>query len=380
VSTDWVGADLQEAEAARDRPALPHDELNPFELLNAVLQSWRVVATLLLGSAVLVTVYWALVPRTYTASTAFVPENRTQARGVPTGIAGLMGQFGVSVGGDASQSPRFYAAVLQGRELLERILLTRFPDPRSTREPRDSVPLLQILPVRGRSPADSLYNGVRRLDELMTVDVDNPTNIVRLSVDSRYPMLAAQVANRFIAYLNEFNAKTRQSQARARRTFAEGRAQQGDSELRQSEGELKTFYQRNRSWQESPQLVFEEGQLRRQVDLRAEVQRTLRREYETARIEEVNDTPVITVIEPAVPAPEPSAPHLSVLLGVALLLSSFVGVSWAVAARFVERARQRHGAPYREFLALRHEARRAIGRALGTLVPRLRRPAPPPRG
>ena len=110
------------------------------------------------------------------------------------------------------------------------------------------------------------------------------------------------------------------------------------------------------------------------------MQRTLRREYETARIEEVNDTPVITVIEPAVPAPEPSAPHLSVLLGVALLLSSFVGVSWAVAARFVERARQRHGAPYREFLALRHEARRAIGRALGTLVPRLRRPAPPPRG
>ena len=182
MSTDWVGADLQEAEAARAGVALPHDELNPFELLNAVLRSWRIVATLLLGSTALVTVYWALVPWTYTASTAFVPESRSQTRGVPTGIAGLMGQFGVSVGADASQSPRFYAAVLKGRELLERILLTRFPDPRDAREPRDSVTLLQVLAVRGRSPADSLFNGVRSLDEKVSVDVDNLTNIVRLQI------------------------------------------------------------------------------------------------------------------------------------------------------------------------------------------------------
>ena len=377
MSTDWVSAGVQEAEAPRERQAVPQEELNPFELLNALLRSWRVIAILMLGSAALATLYWARLPWTYTASAAFVPESRSQSRGVPSGLAGLMGQFGVAVGPDASQSPRFYAAVLKGRELLERILLTGFPDPRGGGAPRDSVTLLQLLGVEGRSPADSLHNGVLTLDALVGVDVDNATNIVRVSVDSRYPTLAAQVANRFLTYLNEFNAETRQSQARARRLFAGARAQEGDTALRQSETQLKTFYERNRSWQESPQLVFEEGQLRRQVDLRAELQRTLRREYETARIEEVNDTPVITVIEPATPPTQPSEPRLGALLGVALLLSGFIGVSWAIAARFVERARHRSSAPYREFLALRHDARRQIGRALGALVPRLRRPAPP---
>ena len=123
MSGEWAGTDLQDAELPRQRD----DELNPFELPNAVLRSWRVVAALVLGAIALVLVYWALVPRTYTASVAFVPENRNQARNVPTGIAGLIGQFGVSLGSDGNQSPRFYAAVLKGRALTEQILLSRFP-------------------------------------------------------------------------------------------------------------------------------------------------------------------------------------------------------------------------------------------------------------
>lgn len=379
MSGGWVDANVQDAETRRDRGTsperlapLPEDELSPFELLNTVLRSWRILAALLIGTAALVTAYWALVPRTYTASVAFVPENRSQTRGVPTGLAGLIGQFGVSLGADGNQSPRFYAAVLQGRELTERILLTRFPDPRSVREPRDTVTLLELLGVRGRSAADSLYRGVLRLGQLVSVEVDNPTNIIRVSVDSRYPALAAQVANRFIVCLNEFNAQTRQSQARARRLFVEARVREAEADLRQGEGELRTFYERNRFWQESPQLVFEEGQLRRQVDVRGEVQRSLRREYETARIEEVNDTPVITVIEPAVPPPQPSEPRLGELLGVAMLFSGFLGLSWAVVARFVERARLQHGARYQEYVALRQQARRDIAGILRTLVPKSR--------
>ena len=373
MSGDWAGADLQDAELDRPGGTQRDDELNPFELPNAVLRSWRVVAALVVGAVALVVAYWALVPRTYTASVAFVPENRNQSRGVPTGIAGLIGQFGVSLGSDGTQSPRFYAAVLKGRALTEQLLLSRFPDPRGGRQPGDSATLLQLLGVKGLNSVDSLHNGVLALDQLVAVDVDNLTNIVRLTVDSHYPTLAAQVANRLVDYLNEFNAKTRQSQARARRVFVEARVQEGESDLRQGETELKTFYERNRSWQESPQLVFEEGRLRRQVDLRQEVQRTLRREYETARIEEVNDTPVITVIEPATLPTQPSAPRLGALLGIALLFSVFIAVSWAVVARFMERARHRHSAPYGEFVALRREARRQIGRALGLLAPGSRR-------
>ncbi|MGH7546743.1 MAG: hypothetical protein ACREMM_01055, partial [Gemmatimonadales bacterium] len=68
-------------------------------------------------------------PRTYTATIAFVPEARPQAR-LPSALSGFFGQLGLSLGAEASESPRFYATVLKGRELMERVLLTAFADPR----------------------------------------------------------------------------------------------------------------------------------------------------------------------------------------------------------------------------------------------------------
>lgn len=356
------------------RQVPPHsdDEPNPFELLNAILQRWRVLAAGLLVSAGLVTVYWAVVPRTYTATTAFVPEVRGQTR-LPSGLSGFFGQLGLSLGGDANESPRFYATVLKGRELMERVLLSAFADPARGTAPGDSLPLLQILRVPGRNYADSLHNGVKQLDQLVSAEVDNPTNIVRVNVDAHDPALAAAVADRFVAYLNDFNTNRRQSRAHERRQFAEARVTNAEAELRRAEEAVKTFRERNRGWQESPELVFEEGRLRRQVDISQEVYLTLRREYETARIEEVNDTPVITVIEPAAVPQEPSKPRLGFLLSLAIVLTAFAGVSWALATRYVDRVRRDNLAPYREFVALRQRARREIGDAVRSATSKLRR-------
>ena len=79
----------------------------------------------------------------------------------------LAGQLGIPLGMDPTQSPRFYAEVLTSRELLARVLLTKFPDPRRPAA-GDSIPLLAILRVRGgiwgaKSAADSLDRGVRKL-------------------------------------------------------------------------------------------------------------------------------------------------------------------------------------------------------------------------
>jgi tyrosine-protein kinase Etk/Wzc len=355
-------------------PPSPDDEPSPFELVNAVLQRWRITAAAVLVSAVLATVYWAVAARTYTATAAFVPESRSQAR-LPTGLSGFFGQLGMSLGADANESPRFYASVLKGRELSERILLTTFPVPSSgtTDPPRDSLPLLGILKVRGRNRADSIYNGVQELDRLVSAEVDNPTNIVRVSVEAPDPALAAAVANRLIEYLNDFNTNRRQSRAHERRRFAEDRAANAEAELTRVEEAVRTFRERNRDWQESPDLSFQEGRLRRQVDIAQEVYLTLKREYETARIDEVNDNPIITVIERAVPPQEPSEPRFGFLLTLAIVLSAFAGVCWALVTRYFDRARRENLGPYREFVALRQQARQEIGDAVRSATSKLRR-------
>src|SRR6266581_2312244 len=283
------------------------DEPRPLELVNLLLRRRRVLVGLPVAAALVTAALSLLVPATYTATTTFVP----------------------AAGAGASAA--------------------------------DSATMLKILGSGGHDRADSLYRGVKKVRKLVSTDVDRKTNVVRLSVDAHDPVLAARVANRFIAYLNEFNAKTRQSQARERRKFAEDRLAEAEADLRRAEEDLKGFYQRNRSWQQAPQLVFEEGQLRRQVDVRQEVYLTLRREYETARIDEANDVPVITVIDAAVPPTRKSSPKRRLLAVLALLGGGAVAVVWALATDHMARLRREDDGAYREFRGLIEEAQRELG-------------------
>src|SRR5437899_308376 len=327
--------------------------------LNTVLRRAPVVFGLPLVAALLTGLVTLVVPPTYTATTTFVPEVRSQNR-LPAGLVGLAGQLGVSIGADPSQSPRFYGDVVRSRELLERTLLTRYRNPDGGAGAADSTTLLRILRVDGRTLADSLARGVKRLDELIAVRVDVQTSIVRVSVDTRDPGLAAAVANRVVEYLNEFNTHKRQSQARERRRFSEERVVAADSELRRAEEAVKTFYERNRGWQQAPELVFEETRLRRQVDIRQQIYLTLEREYETARIDEVNDTPVITVIDPAVAPEERSHPQRRLLVAMALALGALMAILWAFGAEYVDRLRHDPEAEYRELRSLTQRVRQEV--------------------
>jgi len=315
-------------------------ELTLLDLLVVLRRRWRLVVGLPFAMAAVAAVVSLVMRPTYTASTTFVPEAGVGANS-PASLAGLAGQFGLSIGADASRSPRFYADVLKSRELIERVLLARYVDPRTAKS--DSARLLEILGIEGRSAADSLSRGVRKLSDLVSTRVDIQTAVVRLSVKARYPGLAAAVANRMIGYLNEFNTQTRQSQARERRRFVEQRIIGAEAELRSAEGDLRAFYERNRSWQQSPQLMFEEGRLRRQLDIRQEVYLTLKREFETARIEEVNDTPVITVIDAAVAPQLRTRPRRTLMVILGFLLGAILGVFGAVAAPYVDQVRRGMG-------------------------------------
>ena len=347
------------------RTSAEKTDVTLFDLATVLVKHRRMVLGLPFVTAVAAALISFAIHPSFSATTTFVPEAGPNSR-LPAGLAGLAGQFGLSIGADASRSPRFYADVLKSREVLERVLRTHYADPRPTAQPRDTILLLDLLELRGRSAADSLSKGVRMLRNMISTQIDNQTSIVRLTVDSRYPDLAAGIANRLITYLNDFNAQTRQSQARERRKFVEQRVTSAELELRAAEGALRSFLERNRSWQQSPQLVFEEGRLRRQVDIRQEVYLTLTREYETARIEEVNDTPVITVIDPAVPPQLRSSPRRSLLTGLGIVLGAILGVIVAFGREYLERSRQEGDISYRTFTGVLAGALRDLKRLLPT--------------
>ncbi len=285
-----------------------------FANLTPVVRRWRLVVGLpLITGALGVMLAFALTP-TYIAKTTFVP-NAATGNSIQAGLSGLAGQLGLTLGNTNSLSPDFFAEVLGSRELLKSTLLSLFDDPGRHGARR---PLFDLLSQTGRSEEERLANGVQYLEDHISQRVDRRTGIVTLTVVARWPTLAADVANRMVELLNKFNLERLQSQSGARRRFAGERLAEAEAELHQAEAVHLRFRQSNRRYSDSPLLSFEENRLARQVQLRQEVFVTLTREFEEARIAEVRDTPLLTIIDPAVPPDRRSSPRRKLI--VALLI------------------------------------------------------------
>jgi uncharacterized protein involved in exopolysaccharide biosynthesis len=343
------------------------DEVSLLELLAVLVKRWKLVVGLPLLAAFVAAVVSLVVPPKFTATASFVPESESGGMSLPGGLAGIAAQFGVNVPAEAN-SPAFYADVLRSRTLRDEVLQARFPDPR-TDAADDSASLLDILGIEGDSPSERTEAGRKKLDDAVSVRVDGETGIVNASVETRYRTLSADVANLFIDLLNRFNLEARQSNAQERRRFIEERMAEAEAELRDAEDDLRDWLERNRQYENSPELRFQYERLQRQVTIKQEVFTSLRRSYEEARIQEVNDTPVITVIDRAVPPDKRSSPKRKLNVFLAVLLGGVLGVFGAFGREFAERARETDRKEYEEF-ATRWAAMKA---ELRSYIPGLRR-------
>ncbi len=265
-------------------------------ILAVLLRNRRtVVAFTAVGVALAVLVGLTRTPK-YTASFSFLPQSaQDQSR---SGLAGLAGQFGIPIGmlGGASQPPQLYADVLTMREILTLVARDSFasgPDGRKQ-------PLPEFLEVEGGDPRVVLENTMRALREkvISSTVAARTTNAVTVRVQTRSPQVSLGIAQRLLDGLNQYNRLTRQSQAGEERRFIEARLADARASLRSAEDALQRFLQANRQFTNSPQLRFEEDRLQREVTLRQQVVVGLSQQYEDARIREVRDTPVITVIDP----------------------------------------------------------------------------------
>jgi uncharacterized protein involved in exopolysaccharide biosynthesis len=347
--------------------AVEAEQVGVLQLVNVLLKRWKLVFGLPMAAAIITAGISLLLTEKFTAIVTFVPEAEESGMSLPGGLAGVAAQFGVSIPSGGANSPSFYADVLKSRTLRDQLLLADFADPRAPGS-TDNVMLLDLLEVEGENEANRLEVGRAELKEITSVSIDNETNIVSVGVETPYPSLSADVANHYIELLNLFNLEARRSNAQERRDFVEERVAAAERELWEAEEEQKEFLQRNRQYAGSPELQFQYDRLNRQVVIKQEVVSSLRRQYEDARIQEVNDTPVITVIDRAVPPVEKSSPQRRAAVVLAFLLCGVLSITGAFGAEYVERARQREDEDLDELAS--HWA--AIKREVGSKL-RLRR-------
>jgi uncharacterized protein involved in exopolysaccharide biosynthesis len=317
------------------------EDVSLAELLTPLIRRWKLLVGIPILCGLLAALVSLVLPSVYTARTTLTPAASSTgglSGGALAGLAGLAGQLGVATASGSAISPDFIADVLKSREVLTATLQSGF---HSGSPENGELPLLDILRVEGRTQAARLSQGVGLLEKTVETEVDRVTGIVTLMVDARDPELAADIANRMLVILNQFNLERRQSQSREQARFTRERVTEAQAELRQAEAAQLRFLQANREYHGSPLLEFEAGRLQRAVDLRQEVYVSLVKAHDEARIAEVRDTPVITTIDSAVAPAERSAPRPLLNAAVAFLAGGIV----AFVLVFLLEQRARGGRP-----------------------------------
>jgi uncharacterized protein involved in exopolysaccharide biosynthesis len=165
---------------------------------------------------------------------------------------------------------------------------------------KDTVPapLIDRLRVKAPDPREREERSLAKLRSSLRITPDAKTNVVSLSVDSKDPLLAYQIAQALLSSLDQFNVNVRRSRARNEREFLEGRVAAAQGDLQAAEGDLEHFLLGNRGdTRSSPSLAFRETGLRRKLDMAQTRFVDLQRQLDQARVQEVRDTPAITVID-----------------------------------------------------------------------------------
>jgi uncharacterized protein involved in exopolysaccharide biosynthesis len=260
------------------------------EFLLLLFRRARLIGGLALGGALALGIWTMTKPRMYTSRASFTPDRPAQS---PGGVAGLAASFGISLGASSTtESPQFYAELLESSEILRRVAARRF-----SRGPGDSVGLPTLVGVKAGSPEEAVEEALPILRRRTGIKPNPRTGVIGLEVKSESPEISRQIVVAYLESINAFNIENRNSRAAGERDFAQRQLAQYQKELAAAEDAYDAFLRTNRSCCASPDLQRQQSKLQRNIGMAQQVVTTLATAYEQARIDEVRSTPSIRVIE-----------------------------------------------------------------------------------
>lgn len=323
------------------------DEENEVSLLALLTLLLRRRATIVWSSilcAALFTGFSLIGDRTWTTAVSFFPQGKKSGGN----LSALAAQFGVGVpGGDANESPNFYADLVKSRAILATVVdssvFLQAGGPRV--DIADAFKIKQTEPTLRRDLA------IKSLNSAINVSTNAKTGVVTMRVSTRSAPLSASISSRLLNLLNRFNQDTRRGQASAEREFTEQRLAVVKKELRESEDAVSRFLQNNRV-ATAAQLQAELNRLESEMRMQRELYTNLAKSYEQAKIDEVRDTPVITVVERPEIAARPDTRGIATKGAVSLIAGFVLGVILALISEGFSTRPGSHSAAQEEFRRL----------------------------
>ncbi len=322
--------------ATDDRVAAATRAPLPFITVIVAVLRYRRLAISIIVLAVVLTVGWTLWRGyAYTADASLVSEQRGRA----ASLSGLAAQLGINVAaGDESRLPTFYTDLIHTREILRPIVHATYRYAADTGNVEGD--LMSVFHIIADTPAQREALAVQRLSESYIATVSQRTGVIHVTITTKSPDLSEQLIRNLLAEINRFDLQVRKSRAGSELEFTERRLSEVKAALRDAENRQLAFLQHNRDISRAPELQFEKSRLDREVAFSQSLYTTLAQAAEQARIDELRDTPLLTVVEaPVVPAYR-DARHLIARSRLALVFGCVLGTCVAVVVDTISRRRR----------------------------------------
>ena len=228
------------------------DEINLLEYWGVIRKRWKFIISLMLIVAFAVAVRSLFMDNIYQASAVIAPvESKDRAGGMSSLAAqfgGLAGIAGISMPGSASLNE--IKSLLNSKVLKEKVieqnnlLPVLFPDAwdeekGAWKKPGKPMFLLGVLsdlkkkvkamaspkkPARGdavNQVGPTIWDGLRALDQIMKVSIDQKTSMITVSAELNDPEIAAKLVEYFLAALTDHMSSEAKRVARTNRAYLE---------------------------------------------------------------------------------------------------------------------------------------------------------------
>lgn len=218
-------------------------------------------------------------------------------------LSQLAAMAGVNIGNSKDADPSdFLDKVIQDKDFISVLLEKKWFFK------NDTLPLEKIFKIKADTTLPNweyifLMTKVEKIrkGKVFFLRKDAKTGLLTLSTFAPDPKLAYDLNIFILNYLSDYIRNSIKTQAKEKRIFIEERIRETKLALERSEDALAQFRGSN-LMASSPQVLIEEARLLRQVTMNQEIYIQFQKQYELARIEELDDqTLIMVVMKPEIP-------------------------------------------------------------------------------
>ena len=296
-----------------EKPKIIQDNVIDFKLLfNVLRNSRKYIFSLTILMALVVTGYSFLLTKYYSAQISLYPAKKNAIQGLGQ-FQSLATNFGMNM--PKSDQDFNISDVVQSRLIANKVLQKKW-----VLETGSELSLIEIWEI-DKSPwyaffnsalTDSTYiqdKAIKHLAKYIEVVEDRLTSLIKITVTLEDPVVSASVANFIGDQVQLYIQKENSAQTNKEKLFISDRLLIVKNELESLELELKDFKERNRGYEDSPELFMIFSRLFREVEAKKQLYITLQQQLELARIEEVKQAPILHILDYAVPPSRKSSPN-----------------------------------------------------------------------